>query len=72
MAAGWPVEERNDVWRTERGKDLRDAIAFTSGLAIVVNEAFFGNPPLDRIGVLGAGLALMGYGVGKFNGRHHE
>ena len=53
-------------------KDAIDAVTFAVGLSIVGNEAFIANPPLDRVGVLGAGLALMGYGVGKFNGRHHE
>ena len=53
-------------------KDVIDAVTFAVGLSIVGNEAFIANPPLDRVGVLGAGLALMGYGVGKFNGRNHE
>jgi len=49
-------------------KDLRDAFAFLLGSAIIVHEAFLHD--LDRIGLLGVALALMGFGVGKFNGRH--
>jgi hypothetical protein len=51
-------------------KDVRDLVAFTLGLAIIVNEAFLAEPPLDRVGLLGVALALMGFGIGKFNGRH--
>jgi hypothetical protein len=51
-------------------KDVRDLVAFTLGLAIIVNEAFLAEPPLDRVGLLGVALALMGFGIGKFHGRH--
>jgi len=50
-------------------QDVRDVIAFLLGLAIVINQAFFTNDDLS-VELVIAGIGLMGYGLGRWNGRH--
>ena len=49
-------------------QDVRDVIAFLLGLAIVIHQAFI-NDDLS-IELVIAGIGLMGYGLGRWNGRH--
>ena len=49
---------------------MRDAISFLLGLLIICHEAFVHQ--LDRPGLLIVAAGLMGYGLGKFNGRRED
>lgn len=60
------------MWHSRRAEDIRDAFAFALGAAIIIFEAFIADPPLDRPGLLLVAIGLMGYGAGRWNGRHKE